>query len=369
MQKSFSMNNVRIIDRYLLFRYLIPFGYCMAAFLLVMLIYDFSINLEDFIDGKVRLDIILEYFIYSLPMKIVEVIPMASLLSVLFSISNLKRHNEILALQASGISLSRLMVPYLAFGLFLSFFVLAINETLVPRCMQRVAKIETVYMKKKDEAKMGPTARVFAFYNLREDRSWVGVLDPGKKRLQRVEIREFDKQDRVLKKISAEFGYWTGDGWQLENGKVAEYGGQLGQEKARTFTIETFVLPETMKDLFDSQKDPAYMSLRELKTHINIHPKTSRVFHEEKVEYYHKMAYPLLNFLVMLMGVPIGMRSGKGSFILGVGTSIGLFIAYYVVNLVSLTLGKNEALPAFLGAWLPNILFGIFGLVLLRRTQ
>src|SRR3989338_3256885 len=125
-----SLTRMRTVDRYLLRCYLMPFAYCLAAFLLVMLIYDFSINLEDFIDGKVRLDVILEYFVYSLPMKITDVIPMASLLSVLYCIGQLKKHNEILALQASGVSLARIMVPFLCFGLFLSGVVLVLNETL-----------------------------------------------------------------------------------------------------------------------------------------------------------------------------------------------------------------------------------------------
>ncbi len=374
---------IKLIDRYLLSRYLVPFAYCMAAFLLVMLIYDFSINLEDFIEGRVRLDIILEYFIYSLPMKLTDVIPMASLLALLYSIGQLKRHNEITALQASGVSLLRIMIPFLCFGIFLSAVVLILGETLVPRCRQRVAKLESVYMKKGDAAKSGAAPSVFAFYNLRQARSWVGVWDPSKKKVLRVEIREFDNQDRVIKKITAETALATPDGWKLANGKVIEYEGQpwnaseeslgpttgLKTEKVNAFQEGTFSLPETLKDIMDSQKDPQMMSIRELTHHIRIHPKHSRIFHEERVEYHHKWAYPLLNFLVMLMGVPIGLKSGKGHFLLGVGTSLGLFFGYYGVNLVCLALAKNEVIASWLGAWLASFIFAGVGLALLRKMR
>ncbi len=360
-----SSPKIRIVDRYLLTRFLLPFGYCLAAFLLVILIYDFSINLEDFIDGKVRLDIVLEYFAYSIPGRIVEVIPMSSLLSTIYSLGQLKRHNEILALQASGVSQLRLMAPFLCFGLFSSAVVLGINETLVPHCLQRVAKIESAYMKKGDGARDGVSNSVFAFYNLQQGRSWVGVIDTSKKTLLRVEIREFGDKDKVLKKITAEQAQWTTSGWQLTDGKITEYGEALStEERVRPFLQKVFPFSETLRDLMNSQKDPHLMSLRELKTHLKIHPKHSRVFHEEKVEYYQKWAYPLLNFLVMLMGVPIGLRTEKGSFFVGVGTSLGIFLAYYGVNLISLTLGKSEMIAAWLGGWLPTVFFGIIGISL-----
>lgn len=357
------------MDRYLLRCYLAPFGYCLAAFILVMLIYDFSINLEDFIDGKVRLDVILEYFIYSLPMKISDVIPMASLLSVLFCIGQLKKHNEILALQASGISLLRIMVPFMCFGLAISATVLVLNETLVPHCRQRVAKIETVYMKKGDAAAHPATASVFAFYNLHQQRSWVGVLDRSRKKLLRVEIREFDG-DNVAKKMTAEEAEPTAEGWKLNQGKLWEYrDGKIVPQGVQSFETRVFAFPETLKDLLDSQRDTQFMSARELRKHIRIHPKHSRVYHEERVDYYHKWAYPLLNFLVMLMGVPAGLKADKGHFLVGIGTSLGLFLAYYGVNLVSIALGKNEVIAAWLGAWFPSILFGFIGVILIKRTK
>ena len=363
-------NSIRIMDRYLLSRYLVPFGYCLAAFLLVILIYDFSINLEDFIDGKVRLDIILEYLVCSIPVRIVEVVPMATLLSVLYALGLLKRHNEIIAFQASGISPTRLMRPFLFFGALLSLTVLGINETLVPPCRQRVAKIETAYMKKSDVAKTGTEAKIFAFYNLQQNRSWVGILDVPKKKVRRAEIREFDSQDRVLKKITAESAERTDQGWKMTDGKLTDYeGSPLGGEKIQPFQDAMFNFPETIKDLSESQKDPELMNLWELKNHIRTHPKHSRVFHEEKVEYYHKWAYPFLNLLVMLMGVPLGLKSERGDFLVGTGTSLVLFLTYYGVHLVCLTLGKNETIAAWLAGWLPNILFGVVGLWLLRRTK
>ncbi len=351
-------------------RYLQPFCYCVAAFLLVMLIYDFSINLEDFVEGKVRLDIILEYFVYSLPMKIVDIMPMSSLLSALFCIGQLKKHNEILALQASGISLVRLMVPFLCFGVALSVAVLLLNETLIPSCQRRVAKIELVYMKKGESKRPAATAAVFAFYNLQQQRSWVGVLDPSKKKLLKVEIREFDKDGKVLKKITAEEAEPAADGWKLAKGKYCDYmGGMLGKDKIRAFDSEVFIFSETLKDLLDSQKDTEFMSLHELAIHVRIHPKHSRVYHEEKVDYYHKWAYPFLNFLVMLMALPTALKTDKAHFFLGVAKSLGLFLGYYGLNLISITMGKNELIAAWLGGLFPTIFYLALGWQTLRRTN
>ncbi len=365
-----TASKVPIIDRYLLQRYLVPFAYCLVSFLLLILIYDFSINLEDFIDGKVRLDIVLEYFVYSIPVRMMEIVPMSSLLSLLYSMGQLKKHNEITALQASGVSIPRLMAPYLSFGLVISLAILVMNESLVPHCKQRIAKIESVYMKKGDAADSGAAQKVFAFFNLRESRSWVGVLDPSKKKLLKVEIRDFGPNDKVLRKITAEMAEWSPEGWKFSKGKEENYQGDaLSSEQTRNFVEETMALPETMRDIYNSQKDPTMMGLRELKKHIKIHPKHSRIYHEEKVEYYHKWAYPFLNLLVIFMGVPVALKMERGGFFMGIGTSIGLFFGYYALNLISLTLGKNETLPAWFAAWLPSIVFLAVGINLLRKSK
>ena len=52
----------------------------------------------------------------------------------------------------------------------------------------------------------------------------------------------------------------------------------------------------------------------------------------------------------------------------GLGTAIGVAIAYWVVAGVFSAMGNVNTLPAFLAAWSPDLLFGITGCYLFLRS-
>ena len=62
---------------------------------------------------------------------------------------------------------------------------------------------------------------------------------------------------------------------------------------------------------------------------------------------------------------------GRRNLFVGVAGSIFICFGYFVIQSVSLALGSapNGHLPAWLAAWLPNIIFGATGLVLTARVR
>jgi lipopolysaccharide export system permease protein len=62
------------------------------------------------------------------------------------------------------------------------------------------------------------------------------------------------------------------------------------------------------------------------------------------------------------------MRSRRGHAMVGLGTSLVVVLAYYALHAVCLALGKGGLLPAFLAAWLANLLFAGAGIYLIRHS-
>src|ERR1039457_188205 len=140
---------MKIVDKYLLRQYLVPFGYCFATFSLMYIVFDLFDRLGDLMQAKVGIaQIALFYFHYLLTINgnssfIVLVLPISLLLGALYSLSQLTRHNEFTAMRASGMSLSRLMRPFLLFSLACSLVSAVIQETVAPqssRWTQQFAK-------------------------------------------------------------------------------------------------------------------------------------------------------------------------------------------------------------------------------------
>jgi len=72
---------------------------------------------------------------------------------------------------------------------------------------------------------------------------------------------------------------------------------------------------------------------------------------------------------VVLIAIPFGAATGRRNLFVGVAGSIFICFGFFVIQQVSLALGSGGYLPAWLAAWLPNLIFSALGLVLLVRVR
>src|ERR1051326_158733 len=107
---------MRILERYLLREFLIPLAYCIFAFMLIMVVYDLFDNLPDFIQWRTPLSDVTWYYLTKTPGNVALTLPMAMLLALLYCLAMFAKNNELIAMRASGLSLRRLMLPYVAVG-------------------------------------------------------------------------------------------------------------------------------------------------------------------------------------------------------------------------------------------------------------
>ena len=119
---------MRLLDRYLLRELLIPLGYCLGGFLIFWIAFDLFSELRGMQEKHMWASDIAEYYLVVTPGFLVVVLPVALLLALLYTLTNLARHHEIVAMRAAGVSLWRLCLPYLVVGVVLSLLLFALNE-------------------------------------------------------------------------------------------------------------------------------------------------------------------------------------------------------------------------------------------------
>jgi LPS export ABC transporter permease LptG/LPS export ABC transporter permease LptF len=88
-----------------------------------------------------------------------------------------------------------------------------------------------------------------------------------------------------------------------------------------------------------------------------------------QIELQKRYAYSFACLVLMLVGVPLGMSSRRGGKSAGFVLTIALVFVYYFVSSTGVALARQHKVPVVLGVWAANILFGIFGLLLLRRLS
>jgi len=104
---------VRTLSRYLLRQHLAPLCFALAALTALMLINQIAKQLSSLLGKGLPTSVIVEVFVLSVPFIVAVTLPMAVLVAVLWVFTHLASDNEITALQASGVSLGRVIAPVL----------------------------------------------------------------------------------------------------------------------------------------------------------------------------------------------------------------------------------------------------------------
>lgn len=371
---------MRVIDRYVLREYLVPLGYVLSAFCLLYVLLDLCSNFSDFAEARAPIaGVFLYYFYYLFSVNgfvpfIVVVLPIALLLAALYTLTQFARHNELTAMCASGVSIRRLMVPFIAVGLAASIGSAIIQETLGPAATRWTAEYRrTVLDPEKQER---GTVRNFVYYSGVARRHWVvqkvNKLQTG--RLNGVRVTQ-ERRDGSLESEtvaeSAEFldGRWWFHGLQRrEYDALGDPVGPLSPPAASP--VEMTELSETPEDFMSELTSSDYLSTRDLFRYLEAHPTMSGAGRARReVDIHARIAMPWSCVVLILLSLPATAggvrRPALRSVVFGLGA---LFMFYFFLHL-GMIVGKREMIWPWLAGWMPNIVFLAVGGVLTWRLR
>ena len=87
------------------------------------------------------------------------------------------------------------------------------------------------------------------------------------------------------------------------------------------------------------------------------------------VDMHSRLAMPFACLIVTLIGVPIGAHTGRRGAFAGIVVAMSLFFGFYILQLTAQALGKQEIISAFLGGWLPILVFGAASPLFIYRMR
>ncbi|HMP77115.1 MAG TPA: LptF/LptG family permease [Kiritimatiellia bacterium] len=362
---------MKLIDRYLLRTFLVPFVYVLLAFCMLYVIFDLFENLADFIEGNTPPAQVFRYYVILLPSVFVRIVPISLFLAVLYSLSSLTKNHELTAMRACGISIVRLMTPFLAVGVLASLAVAAIHETIGPNAAywcdnfvreQKRADPDLVYVK-----------RQLAIKYQDGRRTW--------------RIEEFDTRTLVMKgieitqqredlsdewKLRAKEARWLDGRWWMRDSSEQRYDMESNPSGAPRFALtrEMAEFRETPEFFLNEIKEPEYLTSAELIHYLEMNSRRDpAALARIRADLHFRLAEPWTCLIVVLLGIPFGAQTGRKGALLGVSLSIGLMFSYYVLVNVGLSMAKNMLIPAWVGPWIPNSLYLAIGGYMIRRMR
>lgn len=357
---------MRIIDRYISTRFLIPFVYCLSGFSMIFVIGDLFENLDDFLESSGWFLVALRYYLLFLPSIFGYITAVAVLLALLSSLSVLKKYNEISAMRSAGISVYRIAAPLLLLTLVIALAVFYINEEVVPDAYRESQELKkqhqgTDYQKILTNVTHlnRVTSQAFHF-----KRFW-----PGDNTGQGVSIHDLRTDGTPYRRISALEAQWLDGSWWLYDGIICSQpldDTPIKQEfSKRSFDFELHPL-----DLLQSNEELPFRGFFELRETLERRTGYPEVLLRPlRVEFHQKLALPVSCLIMGLLGVTFGLRTSRGGVMAGVGISLVLSFLYYVFYSITGAMGNQAYLAPWLAAWAANIVFGGIGLWLFLRLN
>jgi len=341
----------------------------MLLITLMAVVIDFSEKINRFIDAELSISNILsEYYLNFVPWINGMMWPLFSLIAVIFFTSRLAKNSEIVALLSSGISFNRIMRPYIISATIIACLLWIGKNYVIPHSCKTKNNYEVEHLSKKHEKTLNsdihfflnPDEKIYIRYYRRSDTT-----------AQSFRLEKFDnnKLVEVLKAEKLIFKKAPNE-WTFKNYSIRSFNGN--RESLIKFDGETkdTILDLTPDDFIKNTKQMENMTTKDLDDYIN--REKGRGLGEAKsflIEKHIRHSQPFTIIILTLIGFAVASRKVRGGMGLHLALGIVIGAAFVILSKFSATFSNNLSLSPILGAWIPNIIFSLIALWLIRNSQ
>ncbi len=355
------------LDRYIFLRLLTITLFVIVVLVFIFVMIDFSENSDDFTDkGAAMAEIWKDYYLNYIPEMIRLILPVAIFVACLFLTGQMSERLEITSLKAAGVSLYRLIVPYLFFAICCAALMSYLDSSAIPHANKEKIAFEKKYLKKKAESlDRNDIYRQISPFSILK----VNYFDDSQNIAYRIQLTDSDSSG-ITKTISANQMAWEPDSlwWNLKTVTIRNFSND-GYIEETIGEIDT-TLPVFPRDISRSTSDIYQLSYSDALDYIeSIERSGAGNVNLPKVQLFGRMVYPLSILVVIIIGFSVASvrrRGGKGLYLAaGLVTSF-LYLAFMKI---AEPFGYYGAIPPILAASIAHLSFFIVGIGLLISAK
>ena len=358
-----------IIDKYILKRYLGTFVVMLAMFIPIGIVIDVAEKVNKMLANKIPLvDIAIYYFHFTVYFANL-LFPIFLFLSVIWFTSKLANNTEIIAILSSGISFTRFLRPYIIGATIVSVAILLMGFFLVPRASQGFNDFRYTYLKGGGKSAMRDDSDVYRQISENEF-IYVGSFNQSSKTAFNFALEKFKKNGELDFKISASRLKFNPRDSSYTMYKYAKRKVGLLNDKLTTADKRDTIFNFDLDDLTPTVYVAETLSLGDLTDFIaKERSRGSANIDTYLVVLYKKYSIPVSAFILTIIAVAVSAMKRRGG--MGVNLAIGIAIAFSYVFFDKIfgTLAEKSSIPPFVAVWLPNALFAILAIYLLRNAK
>ena len=366
------MEKPSIISRRIFLEMIPPFGVTLIFFSFIFMMTSLLELTHLIINYRIELFTVLKMLLYSMPFFLEFIVPMAVMMAVLMTFLRMSSDNEIIALKAGGVSIYRLLPPALTFCL--AGFVLTAAISIGAMPWGKAAFKKTLVDVATRHFDIALKERVFN-ESFKGMMLYVNRVDLRNRMLVDVFIEDRNRKDTVSTIVAPKGRVFrSADG---KSGRLRLFNGTIHYTDLEEQTVH-FVRFDTYDFNLDlrraaaavasSAPDKEEMSVVELQRFIRGAEKKDARYYSALIELHERFSIPFACFALGLLAVPLGLQPMAGRRAFGLVLGLLFFTLYYLMLIVGWSFGETGVYPPAVGMWMPNLVLGGIGLILLVKT-
>jgi lipopolysaccharide export system permease protein len=357
---------MKLIDWYIIKKYLGTFVYSLTLLILVVIVFDISEKIDDFIRNKAPLHaIIFQYYLNFIPYFVNLFIHLFTFIAVVFFTSRMAGNSEIIAMLSSGISFRRLLLPYLVVAVFLGVFSFALRSFLLPHTNHNLRIFTDKYIHKltKDRERnihVQLSPGTFAYvesYNAKRYTGYRFALEKfnGERLVYKLNSRKIVR-DTVMNK------------WLIYNYYILKFD-TLGNQIIEKGYMKDTTLPLKPTDLYKIKHRYEEMNYFQLNAYIKKEKERGSLSYKQyEVEKYKRYAGPVAILILTVLGMSLTSRKVRGGMGMHLGLGLLLAFSYILLMQISVVFSTQGNLPPSIGVWVPDFVYLFIALYLFRKA-
>lgn len=354
------------LDLYIIRKFLGTFVFALSLILVIVVVFDVSEKIDDFLEKQAPIsEIITVYYFNFIPYFANLFSPLFTFIAVIFFTSKMASNTEIIAILSSGVSFNRILRPYVFSALLIGGFSFYLTNFLIPPTNQVRLNFEAQYLRyipkvsDKDVHKQ-ILPDVYIYFN---------KYNPFEQKGLNFFIEEH-REDGIPRKLQANSIQWdsTHNKWYLTKVELRSIAGM--DETLELLPDMDTVLGFTPDDLAKKENLIEAMDIFELENEIEKEKlRGSEGLVYLLVEKHKRMANPFATVILTLIGAALSSRKLRGGIGVHIGMGIAFSFAYILFMQVSTTFATSGNLQPAIAVWIPNIIFGLLALWMLKLAQ
>lgn len=354
------------LDIYIIKKFLGTFFFTLLMVICVIIVFDISEKLEDFLKNNAPMKaIIFDYYLNLVPYLANMLSPLFIFIAVIFFTSKMASNSEIVAILSGGVKFNRFLRPFLICAFLLSGLSYYLNNFLIPAANKDRLDFEEVYYRNKlrnfsKDIHIKIDDGTFIYMS-----NFVVDLNLG----NNFSLEKFNPNGDLSYKLLSDNAKWdtTTNQWMVTNFVERKINGleETVNSGAKKY-LDINLKPEEFKRRTNYIIAMDYFELNDFIEEQKFKGSQQVVIYE--VEKHQRIAYPFATFILTLIGVSISSRKVRGGIGLHIGLGLLVSFSYILFMRVSSTFAINSGMPVILAVWIPNIIYSLLAFYLMKKA-